>query len=70
MVGESFMLQKGAVRAPRNRRVETASGVKVTFPASLKDSVIRVDASKGEIIIRDKITIDDVDLERNPRPRS
>jgi hypothetical protein len=70
MKGESFVLQKGAVAAPRNRRVETASGVKVTFPASLKNSVIRVDAKKGEIIIHDKITIDDVEFERTPRSRS
>jgi hypothetical protein len=70
MDGESFVLQKGAVAAPRNRRVETASGVKVTFPASLQNSVIRVDAEKGEIIIYDKITIDDVEFERTPRSRS
>lgn len=70
MEGESFVLQKGAVAAPRNRRVETASGVKLTFPASLGSSVIRVDIDRGEITIHDRITIDDVEIERTPRSRS
>lgn len=60
MAGESFVLQKNAIPAPRNRRVETASGVKVTFPASLMPSVISVDREKGQIIIKDKITLDDL----------
>jgi hypothetical protein len=70
MEGESFILQKGAVSAPRNRRIETASGVKLTFPSVLQSSVITVNAEKGEIIIHDKITIDDVEFERTSRTRS
>jgi hypothetical protein len=70
MEGESFTLQKGAVPAPRNRRVETVSGVKITFPDSLKASVIKVDERNGEIVIRDRVTINDYELERVSRARS
>lgn len=70
MEGESFALQKGAVPAPRNRRVETASGVKITFPDGLQASVVKVDDKNGEIIIRDRITRDDYELERAPRAHS
>jgi hypothetical protein len=58
------------VPAPRNRRVETASGVKITFPDGLQASVVKVDDKNGEIIIRDRITRDDYELERAPRAHS
>jgi hypothetical protein len=70
MAGESFVLDKGAVPAPRNRRVETASGVRLTFPIDLQASVVRVDRDKGEIIITDRITLDDVELEAANRARA
>ncbi|MBB4376364.1 hypothetical protein [Bradyrhizobium sp. SBR1B] len=70
MAGESFVLQKNAIAAPRNRRVETASGVKLTFPAGLMPSVVSVDRDKGEIIIKDKITLDDFELNISGRVRS
>jgi 37-kD nucleoid-associated bacterial protein len=69
MAGESFVLQKDAVPAPRNRRVETASGVKLTFPVGLTKSVVSVNSEKGEIIIRDQITRDDVELNTSDRAR-
>jgi hypothetical protein len=70
LAGESFVLQKDAIAPPKNRRVETANGVKLTFPISLKDSVVSIDSKKGEIIIRDKITLDDYELAipRRPEP--
>jgi hypothetical protein len=43
MAGESFVLNKEAISPPKNRRVETASGVKLTFPISLAQSVVSVD---------------------------
>ncbi len=70
MAGESFTLQKNAVPAPRNRRVETASGIKIIYPNGLQTSVISVNRSKNEIVIRDRITVDDVELERPARTRS
>ncbi|WP_425991138.1 hypothetical protein [Afipia sp. DC4300-2b1] len=70
MAGESFVLQKNAIQPPRNRRVETASGVKLTFPVSLTSSVISVNRDKGEIIIKDTITLDDVELSTSGRMRS
>lgn len=70
MSGESFSLEKAAVQAPRNRRVETISGIKVTFPASLQKSVVSIDEAKGEIIIRDEIVLNDVELENSARTRS
>lgn len=69
MAGESFMLQRNAIPQPRNRRVETESGVKLTFPAGLQESVISINRDRGEITIRDQIIIDDFEL--NPaRARS
>lgn len=65
--GESFSLKKGAVAAPRNRRVETFLGVKVVFPVGLQESVVNVDLEKGEIIIRDEITVNDVEIFNTPR---
>lgn len=62
MEGESFSLKKGAVQAPKNRRVETVNGVKVLFPVGLRESVVTVNAEKGEIIIRDEITVNDVEI--------
>ncbi|WP_354265192.1 MULTISPECIES: hypothetical protein [unclassified Bradyrhizobium] len=70
MAGESFVLQKNAIQAPKNRRVETASGVKLTFPVGLMSSVISVNRDKGEIIIRDKITLDDFELNTSGRTRT
>lgn len=70
MAGESFVLQKDAIPAPKNRRVETVSGVKLTFPVSLKQSVVSVNRRKGEIIIRDQITLDDIELPSAARARS
>lgn len=70
MAGESFVLQGGAVPAPRNRRVETASGVKVSFPAGLQESVVSVNRDSGEITIRDQIVIDDVELVSSARTRA
>jgi hypothetical protein len=70
IAGESFVLQKNAIPAPRNRRVETASGVKLTFPAGLTPSVVSVDREKGEIIIKDTITLDDVELHTSARTRT
>ncbi len=70
MAGESFVLKKDAIPAPKNRRVETASGVKVIFPVGLQASVISVDRAKGEIIIRDQITLDDFELSTSRRTRS
>ena len=69
MAGESFVLEKSAVPAPRNRRVETASGVRIVFPIDLQNSVVSVDRVKGEIVIKDPITIDDVDLATGNRAR-
>ncbi len=70
MEGESFVLQKNAIPAPRNRRVETASGVKLTFPVSLTSSVVSVNRDKGEIIIKDTITLDDCELDTSHRTRT
>lgn len=70
MAGESFVLEKGAVPAPRNRRVETISGVKVIFPIGLQASVVKVDRKNGEITIKDEITLDDVELETAARSRA
>ena len=68
MLGESFKLEKGALPAPRNRRVETVSGVKITYPAGLQDSMVSIDEARGEIIIRDTITVNDVELPSRSRP--
>lgn len=70
MAGESFVLQKDAIPAPRNRRVETASGVKLTFPVGLTSSVVSVNRDKGEIIIKDTITLDDFELNTSGRTRT
>jgi hypothetical protein len=70
LAGESFVLQKDAIPAPKNRRVETASGVKVTFPVGLTPSVVAVDRDRGEIIIKDQITLDDFELTISGRTRS
>jgi hypothetical protein len=70
MAGESFKLMKGAVQKPRNRRVETKSGVKVIFPSELQNSIIQINEAKGEILIRDQITLNDVELEPNRRTRT
>lgn len=70
MAGESFKLEKGAVQKPRNRRVETKSGVKVVFPSELQNSIIQIDEAKGEILIRDQITLNDVELESSRRTRT
>lgn len=68
MAGESFVLQRNAVPRPKNRRVETASGVKLTFPASLQESIVSVNPARGEIIIKDQITIDDFEVVTRARP--
>lgn len=68
MAGESFKLEKGAVAPPRNRRVETENGVKVIFPATLQDSMVSIDEARGQIIIRDQIVLNDVELANRPRP--
>ena len=70
IAGESFVLKKDTIPAPRNRRVETVSGIKLTFPATLPGSMVAIDRVNGQIIIHDEITIDDVDLDRTPRARS
>lgn len=70
MAGESFVLRKGAIPAPRNRRVETINGVRITFPVELQASIVKVDRAKGEITIKDQITLDDVELEAPRRPRA
>ncbi len=70
MSGESFVLKQGAVPAPRNRRVETVSGIRLTFPVDLQASIVKVDRAKGEITIKDQITIDDYDLETSNRSRA
>lgn len=70
MWGESFVLKKGAVPAPRNRRVETASGIRLTFPVDLQASIVKVDRAKGEITIKDQITVDDIELEASSRSRA
>jgi len=70
MAGESFVLQRGAIAPPRNRRVETVSGVKVSFPAGLQDSIISVNRDRGVITIRDQIVIDDYELISTARARS
>lgn len=70
MAGESFKLAKGAVQAPRNRRIETAGGVKVTFPTTLAGSLVKVDEENGKIIIQDQIVLNDVELAPNIRSRS
>jgi hypothetical protein len=70
LAGESFKLDKNAIPAPRVRHVETESGVKVIFPVGLKQSVVSVDSKKGEIIIRDQIKLDDLELITTPRTRS
>lgn len=67
MQSESFALKKGAVSAPKNRRVETVSGVKIIFPVGLKESVVAIDVKKGEIVIRDEITVNDVEIIKAPR---
>jgi len=70
LAGESFIIQKDAIAPPKNRRVETANGVKLTFPVGLKDSVVSIDSKKGEIVIRDQIILDDYELAitRGARP--
>lgn len=70
LAGESFKLQKDAVSPPRNRRVETESGVKITFPVDLTASTVLVDPVKGQIIIKDKITVDDVEFSSVGRARA
>ena len=70
MAGESFVLERGAVPAPRNRRVETISGIRIVFPVDLQATVVNVDRANGEITIRDEITLDDVELETSGRPRA
>jgi hypothetical protein len=70
MTGESFVLQKNAIQAPKNRRVETASGIKLTIPVGLTSSVILVNRDKGEIIIKDQITVDDYELNTSGRSRT
>lgn len=70
IAGESFKLAKDAVPAPRNRRVETANGVKVIFPATLQDSMVSIDEANGQIIIRDQIVLNDVELATSNRSRS
>lgn len=70
MAGESFKLVKGTVQKPRNRRVETRSGIKVVFPSDLQASIIHIDEAKGEILIRDPITLNDVELEPARRARA
>lgn len=70
MAGESFRLAKGAVAAPRNRRVETVSGVKMTFPATLLGSMVKIDEARGEIIIQDQIVLNDAELATANRSRS
>lgn len=70
MLGESFVLEKDAVPPPRNRRVETVNGVKITFPAGLPKSFVSVDEDKGEIIIRDQITLNDIELNNATRSHS
>jgi hypothetical protein len=70
MAGESFVLRKDAIPAPKNRRVETLNGVKLTFPVGLKSSVVSVNRDKGEIIIKDQITLDDFELNTSGRVRS
>lgn len=70
LAGESFNLQKGAVPAPKNRRVETANGVKITFPVGLQASTVSIDRDKGLIVIKDEITVDDLDVSPVRRTRS
>jgi 37-kD nucleoid-associated bacterial protein len=70
MSDESFVLQKNAIPAPRNRRVETVHGVTLTFPVGLTRSVVSVDPDKNEIVIRDQITRDDIELSTTGRMRS
>ena len=70
IAGESFILQKDMIPPPRNRRVETASGIKLTFPASLPPTFVLVDSANGRITINDEITLDDVELDRSPRART
>lgn len=70
IAGESFALQKNAVDPPKNRRIETAQGIKVTFPVGLGRSVISVNRTKGEITIKDQIITDDLELQISGRPRS
>ncbi len=69
IAGESFSLDKEAVPAPRNRRVETESGIKIVFPAGLQESVVKVSRDKGTITIHDKITVDDLELEASRKSR-
>jgi hypothetical protein len=67
LAGESFELNGDAIPAPRNRRVETENGVKLTFPIGLQDSVVTINPDKGEIIIRDQITLNDIELLKSAR---
>lgn len=70
IAGESFELQDDAISPPKNRRVETVNGVKVIFPIGLQGSVVTVDQTKGEIVIKDKITLNDIELANSGRARS
>lgn len=69
ILGESFNLDKTAVPAPRNRRVETKNGIRIIFPAGLQKSVIDVNRGSNLITIRDKIEIDDYEIEATRRTR-
>ena len=69
MAGESFVLRKGAIPAPRNQRLETKNGVKVTYPMDLPGSIVTINRDKGEIIIKDPIILNDIELEHGRRPR-
>lgn len=70
MTGESFQLQRGVIPEPRNRRIETISGIKLTFPRSLQKSVVDVDQDRGVITIRDEITRDDIEFDNTRQPRA
>lgn len=67
--GESFVLGKDAIPVPRNRKVETGLGVRVTFPAELQSSVVNIDEKKGLITIQDEIKFNDIELDASRRAR-
>ena len=70
MVGESFTLANDAVPRPRNRRVETAGGVRLTFPSSLEDSHVVINEAENIITIRDQILVNDAEFKITDRSRT
>lgn len=70
MAGESFTLAKDAVTRPRNRRVETAGGVRLIFPSTMENSQVVIDEAANIITIKDTILVNDAELKNTDRSRT